>query len=1072
METGEPGSGDVSEILLFQDVVLPEDQRRTLVGMLAIKYGLMGYPQHQLPDLSQVGVHTIHYAVRDMAGNVGVATRQVTVTPDQDIPIITLNGDQVLHHQAATDFTDPGVIVKDGDGNELDASGVVVTGTVNKDVPGLYYLNYNYSAPGDKHAEEVIRNVVVADTLGPELTLTGDALVRVGVGDDYTDAGLTVTDLFDGDLTIYTEADIPADGLVLHLDAGSFVGDLADGDVVTSWPDISGAGNHADNTSGDPKWLATGLNGRPVVNFDGNDLIWTTKNFEPDLANYTMISVARYTGGDNERVISTRSRNFLFGFHGNSIRRFYSDGWANNQGGSDTLWHLHFGTVNNQDQANFWLDGQHLANNHNGLHNTNYKPDQIQLGGYGTIHEMSKCEVAELIVYDRVVTPEERNTISALLNAKYTMRSNGGFAYTMVDTSEPGTHTIRYIVSDATGNVSEATRTVVVSADESKPYILMNGDVLVTLQAGSVADYEDPGAEAKAADGSTLQSDLVGVGDIDLLTPGIYTLTYTFNEADSAVRTIHIVDTEGPEITLVDEDPLKLFIDAPFQDPGATSVDLRDGDVPVYSHYLVIPDSMRFEYHVQGNNIANLFLDNNGGVLARNPFRTFYLSDGPNGDGINFLSDQDFNDTIGFIRWDTYQVVFSAHLDARRDGEYGFTASKQDGNDYCTIWVDRDKDGLLERDGDLGDEQVVWDNQVNTVYLEKGQYPVYIAYSEWNGNSRFNARFYTPDGAGPSTFTTIHPGGPGQEGLWSTIPRTIDTSEPGEHTITYFADDQSGNRTTLTRKVLVEEDTMKPVILLLGDKQIEHHAGFPYQDDGVLLDDFEGNPLDESLVQMTGIPTGLELGSYTITYSYTDADGHMADPVTRTVIVQDIVAPFITMNGSNPATVPLGQPYVDAGAFAVDAFDGQVSVIHNFGFNKEGLVLHLDAGSFKGTLNNGEVISVDWEDLSGNSNHANNRFGDPKWIENGLSGEAVIDFDGNDMIWTTKDFEPDLANYSIFTVARYTANNGRGRVIGSTERNWLFAFHSNSIRQFFSDGWGYNAGGADTNWHIHFGDVN
>ena len=139
-------------------------------------------------------------------------------------------------------------------------------------------------------------------------------------------------------------------------------------------------------------------------------------------------------------------------------------------------------------------------------------------------------------------------------------------------------------------------------------------------------------------------------------------------------------------------------------------------------------------------------------------------------------------------RNDGYQLVLSGLFVARRDGNYGFAASKQDGNDYCTIWLDKDQDGILEKNGDLGDEQVVWDNKISAVHLSRGKYRVVIAYSEWNGNSHFNARFSTPEGAGPFSLTNIHPGGPGQEGLWSTIPRVIDTSVPGQHTITYFAE--------------------------------------------------------------------------------------------------------------------------------------------------------------------------------------------------------------------------------------------------------------------------------------------
>ena len=87
------------------------------------------------------------------------------------------------------------------------------------------------------------------------------------------------------------------------------------------------------------------------VNFDGDDLIWTSKFDRTD--KLLILTVARYTGGDNERVISSRGRNWIFGFHGNSIRRFHSDGWLHH-GEFDTLWHLHAGDASNKDQANFW----------------------------------------------------------------------------------------------------------------------------------------------------------------------------------------------------------------------------------------------------------------------------------------------------------------------------------------------------------------------------------------------------------------------------------------------------------------------------------------------------------------------------------------------------------------------------------------------------------------------------------------------------------------------------------------------------------------------------------------------
>ena len=61
-------------------------------------------------------------------------------------------------------------------------------------------------------------------------------------------------------------------------------------------------------------------------------------------------------------------------------------------------------------------------------------------------------------------------------------------------------------------------------------------------------------------------------------------------------------------------------------------------------------------------------------------------------------------------------------------------------------------------------------------------------------------------------------------------------------------------------------------------------------------------------------------GSYTVTYTATDASGNTAT-ATRIVNVVDTTAPVVTVTGDNPATVELGATYIDAGATATDASD-------------------------------------------------------------------------------------------------------------------------------------------------------
>src|SRR5690606_30775960 len=93
--------------------------------------------------------------------------------------------------------------------------------------------------------------------------------------------------------------------LALWLDASDIdgagdgmAGDPANGAGVTVWRDKSGLGRDANILTNSPIVNATGLNGLPVVNFT-NDQLATTFDFNNLGADYTIMAVSRYTGGDN-----------------------------------------------------------------------------------------------------------------------------------------------------------------------------------------------------------------------------------------------------------------------------------------------------------------------------------------------------------------------------------------------------------------------------------------------------------------------------------------------------------------------------------------------------------------------------------------------------------------------------------------------------------------------------------------------------------------------------------------------------------------------------------------------------
>jgi hypothetical protein len=80
--------------------------------------------------------------------------------------------------------------------SDLSPHPVSPTGSVDPDVPGAYYLTYNYST-----LPPVTRTVVFADTNPPAMTLLGTNPISLVVGSSFTDPGATATNTCAGDLT-------------------------------------------------------------------------------------------------------------------------------------------------------------------------------------------------------------------------------------------------------------------------------------------------------------------------------------------------------------------------------------------------------------------------------------------------------------------------------------------------------------------------------------------------------------------------------------------------------------------------------------------------------------------------------------------------------------------------------------------------------------------------------------------------------------------------------------------------------------------------------------------------------
>lgn len=157
-------------------------------------------------NTSVPGVYTVRYNVVDSAGNAATeVTREVTVVAINDTvkPVITLNGSASVTITEGDTYIDAGATASDNVDGDLTGS-IVVSGTVNTTMTGVYTLRYNVTDAAGNAADEVTRTVTVQaapDTTAPVITLTGSASVTITQGSTFTDPGATASDDTDGDLS-------------------------------------------------------------------------------------------------------------------------------------------------------------------------------------------------------------------------------------------------------------------------------------------------------------------------------------------------------------------------------------------------------------------------------------------------------------------------------------------------------------------------------------------------------------------------------------------------------------------------------------------------------------------------------------------------------------------------------------------------------------------------------------------------------------------------------------------------------------------------------------------------------
>jgi len=216
--------------------------------------------------------------------------------------------------------------------------------------------------------------------------------------------------------------DLPVkNGLVMWMDAADDTTfSYSSGTTVSQWRDKSGFNYHMVPVSAGPTRNAF-LNSRKVIACTTSQQIWNSA-INLVTSAYTIFCVTRLSGINPNRVLSTlytgnSGGNWLLGHWGGYYNQYFAEGWIAYQGyAADNTWRMYMGDWGgpSNDTADAFGNGTSIRNQ------PSADASAGPLGlGINISNEVSTCEAAEIIVFNRVLSATERKQVHTYLGQKW-----------------------------------------------------------------------------------------------------------------------------------------------------------------------------------------------------------------------------------------------------------------------------------------------------------------------------------------------------------------------------------------------------------------------------------------------------------------------------------------------------------------------------------------------------------------------------------------------------------------------------------------------------------------------------
>ena len=870
-------------------------------------------------DTSTVGTYTITYSATDAVGNTGTAIRTVNVV-DTTAPVITLLGEATVTIEFGSTYSDAGATASDNYDGDVSSSIVTVNG-VDEDTVGTYTVTYNVTDANSNAATQVSRTVNVVDTTAPVITLLGEATVTIEVGSTYSDAGATASDNYDGDVSssIVTVNGVDEDTVGTYTvtynvtDANSNAATQVSRTVNvvdTTAPVITLLGEATVTIEVGSTYSDAGATASDNYDGDVSSSIVTVNGVDEDTVGTYTVTYNVTDANSNAATQVSRTVNVvdttapvitLLGEATVTIEvgSTYSDAGATASDNYDGDVSSSIVTVNGVDED--------TVGTYTVTYNVTDANSNAATQVSRTVNVVDTTAPVITLLGEATVTIEVGSTYS---DAGATASDNydGDVSSSIVtvngvDEDTVGTYTVTYNVTDANSNAATQVSRTVNVVDTTAPVITLLGEATVTIEVGST--YSDAGATASDNYDGDVSSSIVTVNGVDEDTVGTYTVTYNVTDANSNAatqvsRTVNVVDTTAPVITLLGEATVTIEVGSTYSDAGATASDNYDGDV---SSSIVTVNGV--DEDTVGTYTVTYNVTDANSNAATQVSRTVNVVD-TTAPVITLLGEATVTIEVG----STYSDAGATASD-NYDGDVSSSIVTVNGVDEDTVGTYTVTYNVTDANSNAATQVSRTVNVVDTtapVITLLGEATVTIevgsTYSDAGATASDNY-----DGDVSSSIVTVN---------------GVDEDTVGTYTVTYNVTDANSNAATQVSRTVNVVDTTAPVITLLGEATVTIEVGSTYSDAGATASDNYDGDVSSSIVTVNGVDEDT-VGTYTVTYNVTDANSNAATQVSRTVNVVDTTAPVITLLGEATVTIEVGSTYSDAGATASDNYDGDVS---------------------------------------------------------------------------------------------------------------------------------------------------